>query len=99
MADSPAQVLGQGVGWAVVVGLGFAFAGLMMLITLIQDRLTDHDSKNVEEFNSASRSVKPGLVAAGIVSAWTWAASLLQSSVMTFNYGVSGAYWYAAGTP
>ena len=97
MADSPAQVLGQGVGWAVVVGLGFAFAGLMMLITLIQDRLTDHDSKNVEEFNSASRSVKPGLVAAGIVSAWTWAASLLQSSVMTFNYGVSGAYWYAAG--
>ena len=40
MADSPAQVLGQGVGWAVVVGLGFAFAltkldafGIASLIT------------------------------------------------------------------
>lgn len=97
MSDNPAQVLGQGVGWAVVVGLGFAFAGLMMFITFLQNRFTEHSTKSVEEFNSASRSVKPGLIAAGIVSAWTWAATLLQSSAMTFQYGVSGAYWYAAG--
>lgn len=97
MVESPAQVLGVGVGWAVVVGLGFAFAAFMMLITYVQNRFTDHSSKSLEEFNSASRSVKPGLVAAGIVSAWTWAATLLQSTVMTYTYGVSGAYWYAAG--
>ncbi|KAI3613397.1 hypothetical protein CBS9595_004230 [Malassezia furfur] len=97
MAESPAQVLGVGVGWAVVVGLGFAFAAFMMVITYLQNRFTDHSTKSLEEFNSASRSVKPGLIAAGIVSAWTWAATLLQSSVMTYTYGVSGAYWYAAG--
>ncbi|WFD04577.1 Vacuolar protein sorting-associated protein 26 [Malassezia obtusa] len=87
MVESPAQVLGVGVGWAVVVGLGFAFAAFMMLITYVQNRFTDHSSKSLEEFNSASRSVKPGLVAAGIVSAWTWAATLLQSTVMTYTYG------------
>ncbi|WFD00844.1 hypothetical protein MYAM1_003599 [Malassezia yamatoensis] len=97
MVESPAQVLGVGVGWAVVVGLGFAFAGFMLFITYLQNRFTDHNTKSLEEFNSASRSVKPGLVAAGIVSAWTWAATLLQSTVVTYNYGVSGAYWYAAG--
>ncbi|WFD44903.1 hypothetical protein MPSI1_003577 [Malassezia psittaci] len=97
MVESPAQVLGVGVGWAIVVGLGFAFAAFMLFITYLQNRFTDHNTKSLEEFNSASRSVKPGLVAAGIVSAWTWAATLLQSTVVTYNYGVSGAYWYAAG--
>lgn len=52
---------------------------------------------NAEEFTSASRSVKPGLIAAGIVSAWTWAATLLQSSAVAYRYGISGPYWYAAG--
>ena len=50
-----------------------------------------------EEFNTASRSVKPGLIASGVVSAWTWAATLLQSSTVTYEYGVSGPFWYAAG--
>jgi hypothetical protein len=29
-------------------------------------------------------SVPPGLIAAGIVSAWTWAATLLQSSATAY---------------
>ncbi|KAG6854514.1 urea active transporter [Blastosporella zonata] len=51
----------------------------------------------VEEFSSASRSVKPGLIASGIVSAWTWAATLLQSSAVAYKYGISGPWWYGAG--
>lgn len=31
------------------------------------------------------------------MSAWTWAATLLQSSAVAFKLGVSGSYWYAAG--
>jgi SSS family transporter len=50
-----------------------------------------------EEFNTASRSVKPGLIASGVVSAWTWAATLLQASTVAYEYGVSGPFWYAAG--
>jgi len=50
-----------------------------------------------EFFNTAGRTVKTGLTAAVIVSQWTWAATLLQSSNVAFQYGVSGPFWYAAG--
>lgn len=41
--------------------------------------------------------MKPALIASGIVSAWTWAATLLQSSAVAYKYGISGPWWYAAG--
>ena len=50
-----------------------------------------------EYFNTAGRTVKTGLTAAVIVSQWTWAATLLQSSNVAFQYGVSGPFWYASG--
>jgi Na+/proline symporter len=69
----------------------------MMGISWIQNRYTMYSTKQSEEFNTASRSVKPGLIASGIVSAWTWAATLLQSSTVGYTYGVAGPFWYAAG--
>jgi urea-proton symporter len=63
-----------------------------------------------EQFSTAGRSVKTGLVgmlqsrqesnsrvAAAVVSSWTWAATLLQSSGVAYRYGVSGPFWYASG--
>jgi len=50
-----------------------------------------------EEYSTAGRSIKIGLLASSVVSAWTWAATLLQSSAVAYEYGVSGPYWYAAG--
>jgi urea-proton symporter len=38
--------------------------------------------------------VKTGLIASVIVSQWTWAATLLQSSNVAWCYGVSGPFWY-----
>ncbi|KAF2707608.1 Na+/solute symporter [Pleomassaria siparia CBS 279.74] len=85
-------------GYGVVVGIGFCFAFLMMGLSWLQNRYTAYDSKQSEEFNTASRSVKPGLIASGIVSAWTWAATLLQSCTVAYTYGVAGPFWYAAGS-
>lgn len=48
-------------------------------------------------FSTAGRTVKSGLVASAVVSSWTWAATLLQSSAVAYNYGVSGPFWYASG--
>jgi len=79
------------------VGVGFFFAAVMMGISYLQNRYTKYSTKTSEEFNTASRSVKPGLIASGIVSAWTWAATLLQSSTVAYEYGVAGPFWYAAG--
>ncbi|OCL08720.1 Na+/solute symporter [Glonium stellatum] len=48
-------------------------------------------------FSTAGRTVKSGLVASAVVSSWTWAATLLQSSGVAYSYGVSGPFWYASG--
>nr|ODN80295.1 hypothetical protein L203_05883 [Cryptococcus depauperatus CBS 7841] len=58
-------------------------------IAKIQTCYTSHKTSFVEEFNSASRSVPLGLIAAGIISAWTWTATLLQSSAITYKLGIS----------
>ncbi|KAF2688545.1 Na+/solute symporter [Lentithecium fluviatile CBS 122367] len=97
MSTSAATTLPVGAGYGVVVGIGFFFAFLMMGISRLQNRYTMYSTKQSEEFNTASRSVKPGLIASGIVSAWTWAATLLQSSTVAYTYGVAGPFWYAAG--
>ena len=62
------QVLPAGAGYGIVVGIGGVFAALMLGITYLQNRYTLYSTEQSEEFNTASRSVKPGLVAAGIVS-------------------------------
>ncbi|THH08672.1 hypothetical protein EW145_g2548 [Phellinidium pouzarii] len=88
-------VLPQGAGYG--VGIGLFFSAFMLGLTALQARYTPFKPSNNEEFSSASRSVKPGLIASGIVSAWTWAATLLQSSAVAYKYGISGPWWYGAG--
>jgi len=63
-----ARVLNQGVGYGVVLGIGFVFAVFMMGLSYLQNRYTNFKTTTSEEFNTASRSVKPGLIASGIVS-------------------------------
>lgn len=93
----PDTILPQGAGYGVVVGIGLFFSAFMIFLTAIQARYTAFSPKSSEEFTSASRSVKPGLIASGIVSAWTWAATLLQSSAVAYKFGISGPWWYGAG--
>jgi len=59
--------------------------------------LTSDVSTTFLPYSTAGRSVKTGLTASVIVSQWTWAATLLQSSNVAWKYGVSGPFWYAAG--
>lgn len=65
----------------------------MLGITWALGRYTDVSTGTAEEFSTASRSVKPGLLGSGIVSAWTWSATLLQSSTAAYTYGISGGFW------
>lgn len=64
-----------------------------------QNRYTSYSTKGSEEFNTASRSVKTGMVASAVVSAWTWAATLLQSSTVAYQYGISGPFWVSFVCP
>jgi Na+/proline symporter len=79
-----------------VIGIGLFFSALMIALTGAQARYTSLP-RSADEFSSASRTVPSGLVAAAVVSAWTWAATLLQSSAVAYRYGISGPWWYGAG--
>jgi SSS family transporter len=78
--------------------LGFGAIFCVITLALVYMDTTFGDTKvTSEQFNTAGRSVKIGLTASVIVSQWTWAATLLQSSNVAWNYGVSGPFWYASG--
>ncbi|KAK3695696.1 Sodium:solute symporter family-domain-containing protein [Podospora appendiculata] len=94
MAVTPS--LSAGVGYGVVLGLGIAFALGMILVTFILRRY-NRELQTSEMFNTAGRTVKSGLVGSAVVSSWTWAATLLQSTGICYRYGVSGPFWYASG--
>ncbi|KAG9772869.1 Na+/solute symporter, partial [Aureobasidium melanogenum] len=88
--------LSQGFGYGIILGLGFAFA-LGMIATTWALKRYHGEVQTSEAFSTAGRTVKSGLVASAVVSSWTWAATLLQSSGVAYSYGVSGPFWYASG--
>ena len=89
--------LDERVGWITVLGFGFVFTLLTVGITNLESSMLGKGGKTSEEFATAGRNLGMGLVAADIVSQWTWAATLLMSSNMCWRVGISGSYWYAAG--
>ncbi|MCO5555417.1 hypothetical protein L7F22_008963 [Adiantum nelumboides] len=88
-------IFSPGVGYGLVLGFGMLFAVLTIVITLLDGKYagTKYDS---EEFNTAGRSIKTGLIAVDVVSHWAWVSDLLQSSNEAFQYGISGSFWYTA---
>lgn len=95
LADGSAQ-LSRAVGYVIVLAFGISFGIATVGLVLIERRILNRPMDS-EFFNTAGRSVKTGLTASVLVSQWTWAATLLQSSNVAFKYGVSGPFWYASG--
>lgn len=91
--DAP---LSLAVGYAIVLGFGLVF-GLFTVGLVALERYISGVPMSSEFFNTAGRTIKTGLTASVIVSQWTWAATLLQSSNVAYRFGVSGPFWYAAG--
>ncbi|MYB30326.1 MAG: sodium/solute symporter [Cenarchaeum sp. SB0663_bin_5] len=89
-------VLSPTIGYVVLIGVGLAMAAVVTMMVKVETKWLG-TRKTSEWFYTAGRTIKTGLIAASIVSAWTWAATLLQSSTVTFEFGMAGAFWYAAG--
>ena len=83
-------------GYLIVVGFGVFFSLVTTGIVSLENKFAGTKFTS-EFFNTAGREIKIGLTASVIVSQWTWAATLLQSSNVAWNYGVSGPFWYASG--
>ncbi|TIB75056.1 hypothetical protein E3Q23_02446 [Wallemia mellicola] len=88
--------LEQYAGYCVVLIMGLGFSALMLAIGYFQKRY-GNKVESAEEFNSASRSVRTGLISSGVVSAWCWSATLLTSTSKSYSFGILGSYSYATG--
>lgn len=91
------SILSPSVGYAIILGYGAFFAALTILISFLDKRFAGAKNDS-EEFNTAGRSIKTGLVAVDVVSHWTWVSTLLQSANETFTYGICGSFWYATSS-
>jgi Na+/proline symporter len=72
------------------------FAIFVSIVQYLATAKVDHNSSlatSSENFGSAGRSISSGWIACHIVSQWTWAATLLQSSNVAYTFGVSGPFW------
>ncbi|WIA11581.1 hypothetical protein OEZ85_011686 [Tetradesmus obliquus] len=90
------HAISEAVGWVIVVAFGALFTLLTSVLVFLDYRFGG-SSHTSEQFSTAGRSIKAGLTACDIVSKWTWAATLLQSSNVAYKFGVSGPFWYASG--
>uniref|UniRef100_A0A7S2ZAV8 Urea transporter n=1 Tax=Rhodosorus marinus TaxID=101924 RepID=A0A7S2ZAV8_9RHOD len=84
------------VGYVIILGFGLVFGLFTVGLVYIDWKLLRTKATS-EWFNTAGRTIRTGLTASVIVSQWTWAATLLQSSNVAFRFGISGPFWYAAG--
>lgn len=89
-------IMSEGEAWGLLIGFGIGLTCLTVLLTFLENKMSGKTS-NSEEFNTAGRDVKTGLTGSVIVSQWTWAATLLQSSNVAWQYGITGPFWYASG--
>lgn len=89
-------ILPQGIGYFVLIGIGLVMALLVSGLVRAETKWLG-TRRTFEWFSTAGRNVKAGLIASSVVSAWTWAATLLQSSTVAYEYGIGGPFWYAAG--
>lgn len=88
--------LSEGVGYIILLGVGLVMALTVTSLVRVETKWLG-TKKTFEWFSTAGRNVKVGLIASSVVSAWTWAATLLQSSTVAYQFGISGPFWYAAG--
>lgn len=89
-------ILSESVGYLVLLGVGLVMALVVSSLVKAETKWLG-TKKTFEWFSTAGRNIKTGLIASSVVSAWTWAATILQSSTVAYQFGISGPFWYAAG--
>lgn len=90
------QIFSPGYGYGLIIGLGAGFAIMMVSISKLLAKF-NNEIQDSEMLLTAKRSLKPMIVASGVISSWTIGSTLLLSATACYNLGVSGSYWYGAG--
>jgi len=74
-------------GFGLMIGAGVLFLILAFVIKLVLIRTT-HD------FIISNRKVGLGFGVGSVISVWTWAMAVMMSSAMTYQWGLSGLFWF-----
>lgn len=74
-------------GFGLMIGAGVLFLVLAFVIKLALIRTT-HD------FIISNRKVGLGFGVGSVISVWTWAMAVMMSSAMTYQWGLSGLFWF-----
>ncbi|MBE9061391.1 sodium:solute symporter [cf. Phormidesmis sp. LEGE 11477] len=85
LVPNPSLAPAQGVLMMLLLGaisLGVAF--------YVKSKLV----KNTHDFIVAGRKLGFGFGVAGLISVWTWAMAVMMSAAMTYNFGLSGLWWF-----
>lgn len=97
MSDQPVELLNQGAGYGVLVGVGSVFAIGMILTTILLRKYLHEDARSTETFSVANRSVGTFLSASAVYSSWSWATEFVMLTSQVYNYGIQAAYYFGAG--
>lgn len=89
--------LPQAAGYVIVIVIGFLIALIMMAITRVLKKTAGEDNNKTEMFMTANRTVGTGLTASAVISSWLWSTAMLGSTLVGYNFGVAGPFWFAAG--
>lgn len=74
-------------GFATMIGLGVF---LLILSYVIKTALV----RNTHDFIIADRKVGFGFGVGSVIAVWTWAMAVMMSSAMTYQWGLSGLFWF-----
>src|SRR6516225_3866698 len=74
-------------GWSLMIGLGLL---LLILANVIKWRLV----RTTSDYIISGRRVGLGFGVGAVISVWTWAMAVIMSSGMTYQWGLSGLFWF-----
>lgn len=83
------ELVSQGTGYGLLIGLGVVFCGVILVAIKIQKQYLAEDSGTSEMFMVANRSVGTGLTAAAVFSSWMWINETVFAAAMCYKYGIA----------
>ena len=74
-------------GYSLLIGLGVASLVLAFFIRRVLVR-------NTHDFIISGRKIGFGFGVGSVISVWTWSMAVMMTSAMTFEWGLSGLFWF-----
>jgi Na+/proline symporter len=86
---SGVPVIPQGTAYGLLIGLGVAFCGVILIAIKVQRAYLSEDSSTSEMFMVANRSVGRGLTASAVFSSWMWINETVFSAAFCYKFGLA----------